>query len=329
LEFHPDLEIPMKLTHALLAVASLLATRSVAAPAWFDLTVRDVPRAEAFYADVLGWTFATEPDAYVLVFESGRPVGGLYHLDGAAGVGGASVYFHTPDVDHQNVERARIVAMLRAMLFSVESIQELLSAHDDDGDAVAFFERHRAVLDGKIRAMQAARATLDRIVAVERRAASLLAVVWFEVEEKVLPPVLVAGVRMRGRYDEIGGAFATLGRAFGRGLAGNAGTAIGLFYDADYRETDADFEGCLPLRAAPRRAVAGIGIRELPGGRAVTMMYQGPYEQIGRAYARLFAWVQERGVRAALPTRQVYVKGPGMIFKGRAKSYLTEIQLLI
>lgn len=28
-----------------------------------------------------------------------------------------------------------------------------------------------------------------------------------------------------------------------------------------------------------------------------------------------------------LPTREVYVKGPGMIFKGNPKNYLTEIQL--
>jgi hypothetical protein len=28
-----------------------------------------------------------------------------------------------------------------------------------------------------------------------------------------------------------------------------------------------------------------------------------------------------------LPTREVYVKGPGLIFKGNPKNYLTEIQL--
>lgn len=28
-----------------------------------------------------------------------------------------------------------------------------------------------------------------------------------------------------------------------------------------------------------------------------------------------------------LPTREIYVKGPGLIFKGNPKNYLTEIQL--
>jgi len=30
-----------------------------------------------------------------------------------------------------------------------------------------------------------------------------------------------------------------------------------------------------------------------------------------------------------MPTRELYVKGPGMIFKGNPKKYLTEIQILI
>jgi hypothetical protein len=29
------------------------------------------------------------------------------------------------------------------------------------------------------------------------------------------------------------------------------------------------------------------------------------------------------------PTREVYIKGPGMIFRGNPKKYLTEIQMLI
>jgi len=35
----------------------------------------------------------------------------------------------------------------------------------------------------------------------------------------------------------------------------------------------------------------------------------------------------ERKVTLALPTREVYVKGPGLIFKGNPKNYLTEIHL--
>jgi effector-binding domain-containing protein len=39
--------------------------------------------------------------------------------------------------------------------------------------------------------------------------------------------------------------------------------------------------------------------------------------------------VKERGYEVTLPTREVYLKGPGMIFRGNPKKYLTEIQLPI
>ena len=33
--------------------------------------------------------------------------------------------------------------------------------------------------------------------------------------------------------------------------------------------------------------------------------------------------------KALLPSREVYIKGPGMIFRGNPKKYLTEIQIMI
>ncbi|KAF0177596.1 MAG: hypothetical protein FD161_2400 [Limisphaerales bacterium] len=37
--------------------------------------------------------------------------------------------------------------------------------------------------------------------------------------------------------------------------------------------------------------------------------------------------VRERSLKIILPTREVYLKSPGMIFKGNPKKHLTEIQL--
>jgi effector-binding domain-containing protein len=48
---------------------------------------------------------------------------------------------------------------------------------------------------------------------------------------------------------------------------------------------------------------------------------------LGRSYAKILKEADERKLKLNLPTREVYVKGPGMIFKGNPKNYLTEIQL--
>lgn len=144
----------------------------------------------------------------------------------------------------------------------------------------------------------------------------------FDIEERVIEPVLVAGVRMKGRYQDIGQGFAKLGKRVGRYVAGEP---LCLYYDGEYREEDADFEPCMPLRKSVQ--VEGVLTHELPGGPCVTLMHRGPYEELHCSYARVMKYVKERGYEIDLPTREVYHKGPGMIFRGNPKKYLTEIQL--
>jgi effector-binding domain-containing protein len=151
-----------------------------------------------------------------------------------------------------------------------------------------------------------------------------MAAVSFEVQEKTLDPVLVAGVRMKGRYSDCGRGFAMLGRHLGRHIAGKP---LCLYYDGEYREDDADFEPCMPIRREV--SVDGASIRQLPGGRCVSLVHRGPYEELGRSYARALRYAKDHGFEVQLPTREVYLKGPGMIFRGNPKKYLTEIQLLI
>ena len=104
-----------------------------------------------------------------------------------------------------------------------------------------------------------------------------------------------------------------------------AGKPLCLYYDGEYREDDADFEPCFPIRR--EIAVDGVSVRTLPGGRGLALIHRGPYDQLGRSYAKILQHANERKFNLALPTREVYVKGPGMIFKGNPKNYLTEIQL--
>ena len=55
----------------------------------------------------------------------------------------------------------------------------------------------------------------------------------------------------------------------------------------------------------------------------------GPYDELGRSYAKILEYVEARGYKIIQPTREVYLKGPGIILKGNPKNYLTEIQLPI
>jgi len=224
--------------------------------------------------------------------------------------------------DPTKVDRARVIVQLRTMEFSLEEISVILQECEDERDILAALQQKKAQIKQRIRQDREVAACLDRIIRMEREAQRLAEQSTFAVENKSLEPMLMAGVRMKGKYSDCGQGFSKIARAFGRHRAGKC---FCLYYDGEYREEDADFEACFPLHKEV--TAEGISVRLLPGGRVLSLVHQGPYDQLGRSYARILRHAKERKLEIQLPTREVYLKGPGMIFKGNPKNYLTEIQL--
>lgn len=135
---------------------------------------------------------------------------------------------------------------------------------------------------------------------------------------------MIAGYRMKGKYPDIGKGFGILGKNLGRQINGKA---MCLYYDGEYKEDEADFEPCFPIRKGT--GGEGISVRELKGGKCVSLIHKGPYENLGDSYKKIYNYMNQKKYKAQIPTREVYLKGPGMIFKGNPNNYLTEIQFLI
>lgn len=226
--------------------------------------------------------------------------------------------------DFRQIDKARIITQLRGLEFSLDQIAEMLANYDDEADILAFLDVQKRLIEDRMRQSRDIVDSLDKIIQKEREARMTMQNSTFEVEEKNLDTLLVAGVRMKGRYSECGKGFSKIGKSLGRYISG---TSFLLHYDTEYKEDDADFEACMPVRTG--KTVEGVSVRELPGGRCISLMHKGPYEELSRSYAKILAYVKEKGYEVILPTREVYLKGPGMIFKGNPKNYLTEIQMLV
>lgn len=226
--------------------------------------------------------------------------------------------------DPGKIEAARIVSYLRAVDMPLAEIRELLAHAEDESLLLDALERQKAAILERTRRYRKAARALDEFIADARQAQTTLARATEDVEEKTLPPQLIAGMRMRGRYSDCGKGFGTLCRTFGRHACGSP---MMLIYDEEYREEDADFEVCIPIRRG--KPAAGIDVRELPGGPCATLLHKGPYDQVGPTYGRLFKHLRAQGHTPASPCREIYIKGPGMIFRGNPKNYLTEVQVLI
>jgi DNA-binding transcriptional MerR regulator len=226
--------------------------------------------------------------------------------------------------DQANVERARAIALLRQMMISIDDIGEILKGTQDDGDAISFLTIHRAQIESKIREMTHVRDSLSRLIQDEEKARQLLSSNSYKIVEKAIPQIQIAGIRIKGVYSDSEKAFAKLGKSLGRLICGKA---MNLFYDSEYKEEDADFESSYPVS----KTVTGtdVNCRKLAGGHAVTLIHRGPYSTLGRSYARVFSHVRDKGYEPISPSREIYVKGPGMLFRGNPGRYLTEIQILV
>jgi DNA-binding transcriptional MerR regulator len=225
--------------------------------------------------------------------------------------------------EEQQIELARTITFLRSLEFPIIEIKSLLENRESDEQVLELLQRQRAAIQKRIAQGRKAMRMLDQFISEERQVTSM-AQTDFEVQEKPLDAVMIAGIRMKGRYSDCGKAFGRLGRAFGRYISGKP---FLLHYDAEYKEDDADFEACMPVRQG--KEIDGVSLRQLPPARCVSLLHKGPYEQLGRSYARVLKYVKDRGYSIAMPTREVYIKGPGMIFRGNPKNYLTEIQIPI
>lgn len=220
------------------------------------------------------------------------------------------------------LERARVIQQLKDWQFPLAEIREILSRCTSDDDLLTDLEQQLQRLQNQIQQQRTIARNLKQFIVDERAASKLSAASPFEIGEQMIPAQLIAGFRMRARYDACGTGFAKLARSLGRYLKG---PPLCLYYVDEHQEGEADYEVCFPIR--PCQAPAGITVRELPATRCLTLRHQGPYNQLGRSYSKVLKHAQTQQLTLSLPCREVYLKGPGMIFRGNPQKYLTEIQI--
>ncbi len=223
--------------------------------------------------------------------------------------------------NENDVERARVIADLKTLELSLSDIKDLLDGYDDRG-ALAFLEAQRQRIEERRAQLTRVAGTLDRLIRTERELAELACTAPREVTQVELTPCLVAGLRWRGTYAETGRMLGRVYRQYGRQTSG---PPLNLYYEEEYKDEGADIESCVPVRGG--REASGFTLHTLPAQRALALVHRGPYSDLCRSYARLMRRFEELRLEPGLPIREIYRKGPGMIFKGDPHNYLTELQI--
>jgi AraC family transcriptional regulator len=134
------------------------------------------------------------------------------------------------------------------------------------------------------------------------------------VEVKELPPMPVVFLRHVGPYNEVGATWGRLMMWAGmRGLLGPGMKLIGIVYD-DPDVTPADkirYDAAVTV-SRPVQPEGDFGVMEIAGRRYAVATHKGPYEELGKAYQRIFGgWLPKSGyVVREMPAFELYLNSP-------------------
>lgn len=144
----------------------------------------------------------------------------------------------------------------------------------------------------------------------------------YKIEIKEFEPVTVAAMRYKGKVSDAGKYMPAIFKA----IRGNSnGAPFFCFYEVDEQTLNGDLELCVPTGEVP--SAGGIESKELPRIKAVCTTHIGGYDTLNAAYQAVRRYIEENGLKVRPPWREIYIKGPGAIFKGNPAKYITEIAI--
>lgn len=223
--------------------------------------------------------------------------------------------------DGGSYARAKQIKLLKSFHFTLAEIHEAIEKIQDADDLRAYLKEKYDQMDLQVEGLRKEQAMLLKMI--DKREGEKMAKT-SEVTLKDVAALKVACIRYKGRYDEMGHYISAL---FSVVKGSAAGPVMAVYYDEGYLEEGADIEVCVPVK----RDVAGKDVvtKTLDGGRYVSAIHIGPYDQISDSYKVLMDAMQEKGLETTTPSREIYLKGPGMLLKGNPEKYETEILMKV
>ncbi|HEY8910248.1 MAG TPA: MerR family transcriptional regulator [Desulfosporosinus sp.] len=218
--------------------------------------------------------------------------------------------------DEHDFTRAQLVVLLRSLEFSISEIKDIFDNYDSVEDLAYYLKEKQGMIAERIKSEKELMKKIDLYLEPNQQEVGSMD---YKIEVKEFEAVTVATIRFKGRYSDVGKYIGTIYKSV---RAKTAGAPFNCYYDDDFKEI-ADIELCVPTKGL----VVGkdITAKLLPKIKAICTMHIGSYETLNLAYKTLLDYSKKHGIDCKLPTREIYHKGPGMVFKGNPNKYVTEI----
>jgi len=139
------------------------------------------------------------------------------------------------------------------------------------------------------------------------------------VREISSSPLTYISLLYEGPYNEVGQGFAKLFKASGALVRG----APFCLYPALEHQENTSLELCVPVAKAPK----GFELYTLEACACLELLHLGSYDSLFRSYKAVLDYVHSRNLRITAPSREFYLKGPGLLGPGNTKRYKTRIEI--
>ena len=222
----------------------------------------------------------------------------------------------------QDIEKAYVISQLKYLGFSLKQIQTIIENHNEDTDIFEYLleqidKLNKEITENKIRITK-----MKQII--EKEKILLSKINTNKIEEKFIEDIFIAFINKIGPYTECSYLYKNLGKTCNTNITGKSGM---LLHDEEYKE-QANYDAYVQIKKHVEYPNP-IKTKKIKGGKAITLIHKGAYSNLNKSYQSIIKYVKQKNLEIIMPTREVYIKGPGMIFRGNPNKYITEIQFLI
>lgn len=217
-----------------------------------------------------------------------------------------------------DLEKAYVIKFMRSLEFSIMEIKDILEHIENPDDLSYVLQEKIKHIENKISKEKeliqkisqninyVQESTIDNHYFIET----------VEIKER-----LVASIKFTGKYNDLDTYVPLLYKAV-KNL--KEGKHFNCYFDDAYSE-NALIELCIPIKKTIEHK--DITCKNLPVIRALQTIHYGSYDTLYLAYKALIDYANTHQIKIITPSRELYIKSPGMIFKGNPKHYITKILL--
>jgi effector-binding domain-containing protein len=203
----------------------------------------------------------------------------------------------------EQLARAEAIRSLRLVNMPLSDIEATLDADDPE----PLLRAHLASLAKQREDIDLMTAQLQR--RIDRREYLLST----EVTIKATAPVIALTHRTDttypGIFEDIPAGFETVIKVLEKAGVDPVGPPFTRYHRVPDADTSGNIEMCIPV-ATVVQGRDGIEIVEIDAHVSASIIHRGSYEDMGKSYNTVAAWIHERGHRIIGPHREVYLNSP-------------------